>query len=47
MAQIAEDYVSPSVRWGLLKQDYPQAIVEFTHATGAEIGIPQSIRVEL
>ncbi len=41
MAQIAEDYVSPSVRWGLLKQDYPQAVVEFTHATGAEIGIPE------
>ena len=37
---IAEDYVSPSVRWGLLKQDYPQAVVEFSHCKGSEIGIP-------
>jgi hypothetical protein len=42
MAQIAEDYVSPSVRWGLLKQDYPHAVVDFSHATGAEIGIPET-----
>ena len=37
---IAEDYVSPSVRWGILKQDYPQAVVEFSHCKGSEIGIP-------
>ena len=37
---IAEDYVSPSVRWGLLKQDYPQAVVEFSYCKGSEIGIP-------
>tara|TARA_R100001463_G_scaffold40507_6_gene85916 strand:+ start:2310 stop:3020 length:711 start_codon:yes stop_codon:yes gene_type:complete len=37
---IAEDYVSPSVRWGILKQDYPQAVVDFTHCEGSEIGIP-------
>ena len=42
MAQIAEDYVSPSVRWGLLKQDFPEAIVEFTHSQGVEIGIPEA-----
>ena len=40
MAGIAEDYVSPSVRWGLLKQDYPDAVVEFDHGTGADISIP-------
>jgi len=38
---IAEDYVSPSVRWGLLKQDHPKAVAEFTHCTGEEIGIPE------
>ena len=38
---IAEDYVSPSVRWGLLKQDHPEAVAEFTHCTGEEIGIPE------
>ena len=37
---IAEDYVSPSVRWGILKQDYPQAVVDFSHCKGSEIGIP-------
>ena len=37
---IAEDYVSPSVQWGILKQDYPQAVVEFSHCKGSEIGIP-------
>ncbi len=41
MVQIAEDYVSPSVRWGVLKQDYPEAIAEFSSCTGAEIGIPE------
>jgi len=41
MAQIAEDYVSPSVRWGMLKQDHPDAIFEFTHVKGVEIGIPE------
>ncbi len=40
MAQIAEDYVSPSVRWGVLKQDYPEAIAEFSEMTGTELGIP-------
>ena len=40
MPGIAEDYVSPSVRWGLLKQDHPDAVGEFTHCTGEEIGIP-------
>ena len=40
MAGIAEDYVSPSVRWGLLKQDYPDAVVEFNHGNGDVIGIP-------
>ena len=42
MPQIAEDYVSPSVRWGLLKQDYPDAVVEFTHSLGVDIGIPEN-----
>ena len=42
MAQIAEDYVSPSVRWGILKQDYPDAVVEFTQRLGTEIGIPEN-----
>jgi len=41
MAQIAEDYVSPSVRWGILKQDYPDAVVEFSQRVGTEIGIPE------
>lgn len=41
MAQIAEDYVSPSVRWGMLKQDHPDAVFEFTHVIGVEIGIPE------
>tara|TARA_Y100001949_G_scaffold174831_1_gene183178 strand:+ start:508 stop:1290 length:783 start_codon:yes stop_codon:yes gene_type:complete len=41
MAQIAEDYVSPSVRWGVLKQDYPEAVAEFSEMTGAELGIPE------
>lgn len=41
MVQIAEDYVSPSVRWGVLKQDHPEAVVEFSSCTGAEIGIPE------
>ena len=41
MAQIAEDYVSPSVRWGMLKQDHPGAVFEFTHVKGVEIGIPE------
>jgi hypothetical protein len=40
MAQIAEDYVSPSVRWGVLKQDYPEAVAEFSETTGIELGIP-------
>ena len=40
MAQIAEDYVSPSVRWGVLKQDYPEAVAEFSEMTGTELGIP-------
>lgn len=42
MAQIAEDYVSPSVRWGILKQDYPDAVVEFSQRLGTEIGIPEN-----
>jgi hypothetical protein len=42
MAQIAEDYVSPSVRWGICKQDYPDAVVEFSQRLGAEIGIPEN-----
>lgn len=42
MAQIAEDYVSPSVRWGILKQDFPQAVAEFSHCLGSEIGIPDN-----
>ena len=42
MAQIAEDYVSPSVRWGILKQDFPQAVVEFSHCIGSLIGIPDN-----
>ena len=40
MAQIADDYVSPSVRWGVLKQDYPEAVAEFSEMTGIELGIP-------
>lgn len=43
MAQIAEDYVSPSVRWGMLKQDYPDAVFEFTHSQGVDVGIPASL----
>lgn len=42
MAQIAEDYVSPSVRWGICKQDYPDAVVEFSQRLGTEIGIPEN-----
>lgn len=42
MAQIAEDYVSPSVRWGVCKQDYPDAVVEFSQRLGTDIGIPEN-----
>jgi len=41
MANIAEDYVSPSLRWGIFKQDHPAASVKFHAATGAELGIPK------
>lgn len=42
MAQIAEDYVSPSVRWGICKQDHPDAVVEFSQRLGTEIGVPEN-----
>ena len=42
MPNIAEDYVSPSLRWGIFKQDHPEASVEFHAATGKELGIPKT-----
>jgi len=41
MAQIAENYVSPSLRWGIFKEDHPDASVEFHAAPGIELGIPK------
>lgn len=42
MAQIAENYVSPSLRWGIFKEDHPEASVEFHAAPGIELGIPEN-----
>ncbi len=42
MAQIAENYVSPSLRWGIFKEDHPDASVEFHAAPGTELGIPEN-----
>lgn len=41
MANIAEDYVSPSLRWGIFKEDHPDASVEFTSVKGTTLGIPK------
>ena len=41
MANIAEDYVSPSLRWGIFKEDHPDASVDFTSVKGTELGIPK------
>jgi hypothetical protein len=41
MANIAEDYVSPSLRWGIFKEDHPEASVEFSSVKGTTLGIPK------
>ena len=37
-----EDYLSTSVRWAMFKADWPDASIEFSESTPAEIGIPSS-----
>ena len=42
MPPIPITYASPSLRWGLLLEDFPSARCDFVQKTGAELGIPEN-----
>jgi hypothetical protein len=37
-----EDYLSTSIRWAMFKADWPDATVDFSEGTAADVGIPSS-----